>query len=194
MSPAVSNIAVTPEQVVHHAACAIRRGESGIPSHIKDLSVPVYATDRDGRITFFNQACVDFAGRIPETGQDRWCVTWKLFTTDGSPLPHDRCPMAVAIREGRSVRGINAIAERPDGSRVEFQPFPTPVFDDAGEVIGAVNVLVGTGSLDQSRHLKAQATRCRRLAKSTADKRVAETLRLMAAEYEEQARSLERAH
>lgn len=172
----------------------MRRGERGIPATLVDLPVPVYATDHDGRITFFNKACVEFAGRVPEPGQDRWCVTWKLFTMDGAPLPHDLCPMAVAIRERRTVRGVRAVAERPDGRRVEFMPFPTPVLDNSGEFIGAVNVLVGTAGRDESEHLKAQASRCRRLAKSTTDKRTAETLKLMAAEYEEKAGALRRTH
>lgn len=69
------------------------------------------------------------------TNQDRWCVTWKLFTNEGRPLPHDQCPMATAIRERRSIRGLTAIAERPDGRRVNFRPYRTPLFDanqDAG--------------------------------------------------------------
>jgi signal transduction histidine kinase len=40
------------------------------------------------------------------------------------------------------VRGFTAIAERPDGSRVDFQPYPTPLYDRGGRLIGAVNVLV----------------------------------------------------
>ena len=190
----MSNFAVTPEQAIDHAAAALRRGERGIPATLEDVSVPVYATDGDGRVTFFKRAWIDFAGRMPEPGRHHWCVTCKLFTTDGSPLPHDRCPMAVAIREKRKIRGLSAVAERPDGSRIEFLPFPTPVLDDSGEILGAVNVLVGVAGRDESEHLKAQASRCRRLAKSTTDKRTAETLKLMAAEYEEKAGALRRTH
>ena len=82
------------------------------------------------------------AGRRPVLGTDEWCVTWRLFKPDGSPLAHDECPMAVALKEGRAVRGAEAIAERPDGSRVWFAPYPTPLRDEAGAVIGAVNMLV----------------------------------------------------
>ena len=35
-----------------------------------------------------------------------------------------------------------AIAERPDGGRVSFVPYPTPLRDSGGRLIGAVNVLV----------------------------------------------------
>ena len=47
-----------------------------------------------------------------------------------------------AIKERRSIRGVTAIAERPDGRRVAFQPYPTPLFDADGEFTGALNLLV----------------------------------------------------
>jgi K+-sensing histidine kinase KdpD len=61
---------------------------------------------------------------------------------DGSLLPHDECPMAVALREGRAVRGAEAIVERPDGSRATFVPYPTPLRDAEGRLVGGVNVLI----------------------------------------------------
>jgi hypothetical protein len=50
--------------------------------------------------------------------------------------------MAVAIQQNRQVRGAEAQAERPDGARVPFAPYPTPLRDHDGELIGAVNLLV----------------------------------------------------
>jgi PAS domain S-box-containing protein len=50
--------------------------------------------------------------------------------------------MAIALKEGRPVRGVEAIAERPDGSRVPFMPFPTPLYGASGVLLGAVNMLV----------------------------------------------------
>jgi PAS domain S-box-containing protein len=50
--------------------------------------------------------------------------------------------MAIAIREKRAVRGMEAIAERPDGTRIPFEPYPTPIFDSSGALIGAVNMLI----------------------------------------------------
>jgi hypothetical protein len=37
--------------------------------------------------------------------------------------------MAVAVRERRAVRGVQAVAERPDGTHVDFRPHPTPLLD-----------------------------------------------------------------
>ncbi len=108
---------------------------------LQALPAAIYTTDADGRITFFNRACVEFAGRTPKVGE-MWCVTWKLFWPDGAPLAHEDCPMAIAIKENRPVRDVEAIAERPDGSRICFMPYPTPLRDENGALIGAVNMLV----------------------------------------------------
>src|SRR6185312_5130078 len=106
------------------------------------LPAAIYVTDAAGRITYYNQAAVDLAGRSPELGTDEWCVSWRLYSLDGSPLPHDQCPMAVALKENRPVRGAEAILERPDGARIPFMPYPTPLRDASGRLIGAVNMLV----------------------------------------------------
>lgn len=108
---------------------------------LQALPVAIYTTDADGRITFFNEAAVALAGRRPQVGE-QWCVSWKLFWPDGAPLPHEEAPMALALRENRPIRGMEAVAERPDGSRVPFEPFPTPIHDANGRLIGAVNMLI----------------------------------------------------
>lgn len=57
-------------------------------------------------------------------------------------MRHDECPMAVTLREGREVRGLEAIAERPDGSRVSFLQFPVLLRDKRGKITGALNMLL----------------------------------------------------
>ncbi|MCB8822929.1 PAS domain-containing sensor histidine kinase [Microvirga rosea] len=120
----------------------LRESERHVRELLEALPAAIYTTDAEGRITYYNQAAVDFSGRTPVIGSDEWCVTWRLFTPDGAPLPHDQCPMAVALKEGRAVRGAEAVAERPDGTRIPFIPFPTPLHDAAGRIVGGINMLV----------------------------------------------------
>jgi PAS domain S-box-containing protein len=120
----------------------LRASEQRLQELLEAVPAAIYTTDATGRITYFNQAAVDLAGRTPLIGSDEWCVTWKLYYPDGTPLPHDQCPMAVALKEGRPIRNAEAIAERPDGTRVPFIPFPTPLRDAHGNVVGAINMLV----------------------------------------------------
>ncbi|MER9158211.1 PAS domain S-box protein [Mesorhizobium sp. M0778] len=106
------------------------------------LPVAVYTTDRQGYITFFNEAAADLWGYRPVIGQDRWCGSWKLRHLDGRPMAHDECPMAVALLEERDVRGGRAIVERPDGQFIPFSAHPALLRDAAGEVVGAINTLL----------------------------------------------------
>src|SRR6516164_6879133 len=106
------------------------------------LPTAIYTTDAAGRITSFNQAAVEFSGRTPEIGSDQWCVTWRLYWPDGRPMAHGECPMAIALKEDRPIRGGEAIAERPDGTRVPFMAYPTPLHDASGRLVGAINMLV----------------------------------------------------
>ena len=116
---------------------------------LEALPFPVYTTDAEGRITFYNAAAGAFWGQRPELGSSRWCGSWRLFWPDGRPMRHDECPMAVSLREGRPIRGVSAIAERPDGTRVPFAPYPTPLKDAAGRVIGAINLLMDTSDQEK---------------------------------------------
>jgi PAS domain S-box-containing protein len=50
--------------------------------------------------------------------------------------------MATAVKEQRAVRGMEGIVERPDGTRRRFIPYPTPLFDGSGTMVGAVNMAV----------------------------------------------------
>jgi PAS domain S-box-containing protein len=139
---------------------------------IEALPAAIYTTDAAGRITFYNKAAVELAGRRPVLGSDRWCVTWRLFRPDGTSLPHDECPMAIALKEDRPIRGTESIAERPDGTWVTFIPYPTPLHDSSGALIGAVNMLV-----DITERKKAEEA-LQRLAETLEERVAQRTLRL----------------
>jgi PAS domain S-box-containing protein len=158
-------------------------------SSLDGLPVPIYVTDADGLVTYWNRACVEFAGREPQLGEDKWCVTWQLYSTTGERIPHDQCPMAEAIRHKRSVRGEVAIALRPDGSRRAFTPYPTPLYDEAGALIGAVNMLIDV-SEEQRSALQEEAKRCRRLSRTSRDQWSGKVLRDMADGFESSAKAL----
>src|SRR4029079_2900629 len=106
------------------------------------LPAAVYTTDAAGRILYYNDAAAELWGHRPSLGTSEWCGSWKLYWPDGTRLAHDQWPMALPLKEEREVREMEAIAERPDGTRVPFIPFPTPIHDATGKLVGAVNMLV----------------------------------------------------
>jgi PAS domain S-box-containing protein len=124
------------EQASSHNVVSLdaTRSQTSLPEHerrfralLDALPAAVYTTDAEGRITYYNEAAVALWGRRPPFGTSEWCGSWKLFWPDGTPLPHDQCPMALALKEDSAVRGMEAAAERPDGTRVPFIPYPTPL-------------------------------------------------------------------
>jgi PAS domain S-box-containing protein len=109
---------------------------------LEALPAAIYTTDADGRITFCNEAAAELCGRHPVVGNDAWSIAGKLYWPDGKPIAHEECPTALAVKTGKPVRGTEKIVERPDGTRVPILPFPTPLHDAEGRLIGAVNMLV----------------------------------------------------
>jgi PAS domain S-box-containing protein len=108
---------------------------------IRLLPAAIYTCDSRGRVELFNQAAVDLWGREPEAGETFWCGSWRIYRPDGSDLPLDRCPMALAIKEGRPVQG-EIVIERPDGVRRNVLANANPSLDSQGSVTGAVNLLM----------------------------------------------------
>src|SRR5262245_41028087 len=64
---------------------------------LEALQAAVYTTDAEGRITFYNEAAVTLWGVRPEIGKSEFCGSWRMRRPDGTPLPHEQCPMAIAL-------------------------------------------------------------------------------------------------
>lgn len=109
---------------------------------VRGLPVAVYSCDCEGRITMFNEQAASLWMRRPQIGKDQWCGSCKIFRPDGTHLPHEECPMARTLREGRPIKGEEILIERPDGTRAWVLPYSRPSYDYSGRLIGAVNVLV----------------------------------------------------
>jgi PAS domain S-box-containing protein len=140
---------------------------------VDSLPAAIYTTDPDGRITYYNEAAATLWGHRPELGRNEWCGSWKLFWPDGRSLPHDQCPMAIAVKERRAIRGMEAIAERPDGTRVPFIPFPTPLYNATGQFVGAVNLLV---DISERKHAEDAMYRLAAIVESSDDAIVSKDL------------------
>jgi PAS domain S-box-containing protein len=146
--------AVFGRQVAEKINAGLRDSERRFRAMIDALPAAVYTTDAEGRLTHFNPAAAELAGRTPQLGTDRWCVSWKLYRDDGRPLPHDECPMAVALKEGRDIQGEQLMIERPDSAHRWLEAYVTLLRDAKGCVVGGVNML-----LDITERKQAEETR-----------------------------------
>ncbi len=135
----------TPDDI-NRSIKAIRESLTSNDHHyqqlVQSLPAAIYFCDAEGRITFYNIAAARLWGREPVIGKDRWCGSWKIFNTDGTPMPLEECPMAVTLRDRRPVTGAEIIVEKPDGTRRFVKPFPQPTFDAKGHFNGATNLLI----------------------------------------------------
>ncbi len=111
---------------------------------LEALPAAACTCDADGRITYFNQRALELWGRAPalDSAADRYCGALHLFAPDGTPIPHEQSWMALALRTGQEYRSCEILVERPDGSRVAVLANANPLRDDAGQLIGAVNILI----------------------------------------------------
>jgi len=91
-----------------------------------------------------------------------------MYWPDGTPLPHDQCPMATALKEKRNLNGNGqeAVVERPDGTRVPFMAFPSVLRDSIGDVVGALNMFV---DISERKRNEETALRLASIVESSAD-------------------------
>lgn len=150
-----------------------RASEQRLKDLIEALPGAVYTTDAEGRITSYNPAAAELWGRTPELGTDEWCGSWRMYWPDGTPLPHGDCPMAIALKENRPMRGVEAVAERQDGVRVPFLAYPTPLRDASGRLTGAVNMLV---DITERKRAEELAGRLVAIVESSDDAIISKTL------------------
>jgi PAS domain S-box-containing protein len=110
-------------------------------SLVESMGVAVYTCDTEGRINYYNDAALTLWGRKPELGVELWCGSHKMFTLDGSWMPHDQCPAAVSLKERRAVEA-EALVQRPDGKIRQVLVFPRPEYNAEGQLIGLINAVV----------------------------------------------------
>lgn len=86
------------------------------------MPAAIYTTDAAGHITFYNEAAAELWGRRPER-KSKFCGAWKLYWNDGRPLPHDECPMAMVLKGGQVMGGLEAVTG--------WHPYPCGSLSDA---------------------------------------------------------------
>ena len=121
------------------------------------LPAGAYLCDSDGLITYFNDHAVRIWGRAPELNNpvDRFCGSFKLYSSDGKPIAHDECWMALALKTGKEYNGQEIVIECPDCTRRTVLAHANPIYDEAGNLQGAVNVLVDISDRNRVEEINA---------------------------------------
>jgi len=113
-------------------------------SLLDKLPAGAYTCEPGGMITYYNQQAARLWGRSPRLLDpgDRFCGSFRLYATDGEPIPHNRCWMALALQENKEFNGREIIIERQDGRRINALAHASPLHGENGRLLGGVNVLV----------------------------------------------------
>ena len=124
------------------------------------MPTAVYIVDDEGLIRGFNKKACEFWGRTPKIldPDNRFCGALKLFHTDGAELPHRETPMAAAIHTGASCKNTEVMILRPDGTSITVSVNITPLRDQSGKIIGAINAFQDISEVFESRR-KIEANR-----------------------------------
>ncbi|MGQ0590094.1 MAG: PAS domain S-box protein, partial [Sphingosinicella sp.] len=101
----------------------------------------IFTIGVDGKINYFNEACLRLAGRTPLIGRDTWCAMWKIYDENGVEVAPEESAVATSLHTKTSIRGGELTGERPDGSRFQFLYHTTPLFDE-GELTGSLALLI----------------------------------------------------
>jgi PAS domain-containing protein len=102
-----------------------------------------YTCDAVGKITYFNRMAEFVWGRTPKLrdASELYCGSYRLYLSDGTPIAHRQCWMALALLEGAPYHGREIVIERQDGSRRSGLAYAHPVRNGQGQIIGALNLV-----------------------------------------------------
>ena len=118
----------------------LRSKEAGFRQLLEALPAAIQTTDTAGRITYCNQAAVDLWGVRPEVGRDTLHSLYRLYYPDGTPISDQDEPLRASLCAGAKLPGQELILERTDGKRIPIISSPSPLSDETGGVVGAVQM------------------------------------------------------
>lgn len=105
-------------------------------SILKGIGTPMFVTDNDRKITYFNDACSKMTGFSKEEAMGRQCKD--VFNT---PLCHsEQCMLKRAWKEG-DLKGAQGNITLRGGNVIDFECDATSVKDAAGHVVGGMEIL-----------------------------------------------------
>lgn len=149
------------------AIAELERLTSAYQAILASAGEGIYGLDREGRITFGNDAAAEILGWPSEDvlGHKGHAVHHHSYP-DGSTYPHEECPIYAALKDGEIHRVDDEVFWRNDGSAVPVEYTSTPIIKD-GEPAGAVVVfrdiserkaaeIRQQAAFDEIKHLKEQ--------------------------------------
>ena len=124
------------------AAEALRQSEQRFRALFDRGPVAMYSCDTSGMILEFNACAAKLWGRQPRPDDmdERFCGVSKIYRPDGTLLTAAHNPMIAVLKgEMPQANEVEAVIERPDGSRITIIANIVPLKDGQGKITGAIN-------------------------------------------------------
>jgi PAS domain S-box-containing protein len=123
--------------------------EASCQAMLDVIPAAVCTCDAQGLITYFNPFAEALWGRAPKLRDkvDRFCGSYQMYLSDGTPIRHEECWMARALLEGRAYVGRKIFVERHDGTRVFGEAYAYPLHNNQAQLVGAVNLVADITAL-----------------------------------------------
>src|SRR5262245_4814533 len=134
----------------------LRHQETAFRQLLGALPAAIHTTDTAGRITYCNKAAVDLWGVSPELGKDKCADLGRLYYPNGGWVPPEQCPTKKCLADRQALQPQEVVFERPDGRRIPIIPYPAPLTDESGELVGVVSMKIDITERKQAEQALAE--------------------------------------
>jgi methyl-accepting chemotaxis protein len=103
--------------------------------YLDAMQTPILVIDRDFNITYINEFGAGLLGSTPEKVLGKKC--YSLFKTDDCQTPKCACAIAMKTKKPTTSQSVS----RAKGNELPIQYTGSPILDEKGKVIGAVELI-----------------------------------------------------
>jgi signal transduction histidine kinase len=138
MALAYQGLSVDHQYMKH----SLHESKENLRELVSVMPAAVYACDREGVITYYNDRAGEFWGCKPHLDDPPWLFlnSLRIYRTDGTPLPAEELPVKQVLATGVPVVNRELTLERPDHSRLNVLANIAALRNSEGVITGAVNI------------------------------------------------------
>lgn len=143
-----------------NASAGVTAQRSFLAAVLESVEDGVVVCDRQGKITFFNDAAKRIHGlRETPVSFERWAGHYQQYEPDGiTLLPFDALPLYRALK-GDKVERVDIVVMAQDGVRRHVQVTGRPLRDRAGNLLGAVIAMHDVSGDHEARYVRDEMAR-----------------------------------
>jgi PAS domain S-box-containing protein len=138
---------------IEQLASVAQRRAAELEATVESIVDAVFVCDAEGNIVRSNAVGMALLGRRPGEALGAladYLRALELRSIDGHPLPVDDLAITRALRHGEVVRGREETGTQPGtGNRIDLYVSAAPLHDEAGAIVGAVEVATDITGLRQ---------------------------------------------